>query len=141
MTVQNLWRVVSFAGWFLAFIGISFLLLVIAAFIGEELLSGVFMTLAGLVMALSGEYMLSLHRTSVHRYVWEALSLGGIFTLSAGLLWLVMRSALMNTYLGICIVVVSGVVLILIGETMVRSEEPAPEPKRIARKKRKGTRK
>jgi len=141
MPIQNLWRVVSFAGWFLAFIGVSFLLLVLAAFIQAELLSGAFLTLAGLAMALSGEYMLSLHRDKVHRYVWEALSLGGIFLLSAGLLWLVMRSAIMNTYLGIGIVVVSGVVLILVGETMVRLGEPAPEAKKAAGKKRKAVRK
>lgn len=141
MSVQNLWRVISFAGWFLAFIGVSFLLLVLAAFIQEELLSGAFLTLAGLALSLSGEYMLSLHRDKVHRYVWEALSLGGIFLLSAGLLWLVMRSAIMNTYLGIGIVVVSGVGLILLGETMVGSGKSAPEAKKRSPKKGKGARK
>ena len=141
MSSHNLWRVVSFAGWFLAFIGASFLLFVISSLVQEELLSGAFLTLAGLAMALSGEYMLSLHSDKVHKYVWEAFSIGGIFLLSAGLLWLVMRSDIMHTYLGIGVVVVSGVVLILIGETMVRSGERAPEARKSAGKKRKGARK
>ena len=121
----NIWRIISFAGWFLTFLGTGFLLLFMVSFVQEEILSGVFLTLAGLFMAITGEYMLSLNREKIHRYVWEAVSLGGIFSLSAGLLWLVMRSAIMRSYLGIGFVLITGIALILIGETRIASEKPA----------------
>ncbi len=123
MRQQDAWRVISFTGWFLTFLGVSFLLLFMVSFVQEEILSSMLLTSAGLIMAIVGEYMRSTHKNKVHRYVWEALSLSGIFCLSAGILWLIMRSAIMRSYLGIGFVLLAGVLLIILGETRIRSEK------------------
>jgi len=115
--------VISFTGWFLTFLGISFLLLFMVSFVQEQILSSMLLTTAGLLIAVVGEYMRSIHKNKVHRYVWEALSLSGIFCLSAGILWLIMHSAIMKSYLWIGFVLLTGVLLILLGETRIISEK------------------
>ena len=136
MREQKMWRVITFAGWFLTFIGTGFLLIFLVSLIPNPAFAGAVLTLCGLALALFGEAMLSQHMDKVHRFVWEAFSVGGIFCLSVGLLWLVMRSVAMHSFLGLIPIILIGVVLILIGETRIVSIGETKKTRKIGTRKK-----
>ncbi len=131
MQKQRLYRVVTFAGWFLTFIGIALLSIFAIYWINDSVTAGIVLTIIGLAMALSGETMLSQHADKVHRFIWEALSIGGVFALSVGLMWLAVEFATLQSVGGIIMLLVIGTVLVLLGESGILKEKEREEKKPV----------
>lgn len=131
MQKQRLYRIVTFAGWFLTFIGIALLSLFSIYWINDPITAGIVLTVLGLAMALSGETMLSQHADKLHRFVWEALSIGGIFSLSIGLLWLAVEFTTIQSVSGIIVLLILGTLLVLFGESGVLKENERAEKKPV----------
>jgi len=131
MQKQRLYRIVTFAGWFLSFIGIALLSLFAVYWVNDPITAGIILTILGLAMALSGETMLSQHADKLHRFIWEALSIGGIFSLSIGLLWLAVEFTTIQSVSGIIILLLLGTALVLFGESGVLKENERAEKKPV----------
>ena len=115
---QHLWKVVEFSGWFVLLVGIIFGLLYSTLIVGEELYGGILLLVLGAIMVLIGEMFLEKHgRDHKLHMVWQAVSMGGAFSLTVGIVWLIIQ--FMQTYqswFSVIILLAIGLGLIAVGE-------------------------
>jgi len=114
---KEVYRVITFAGWWMTFLAVA--LSLFFAYTWLSAMQSVVMSAAafasfGLLIAAIGEFMLAKHSTKKHKFVWEAMAMGGIFCMSAGLLWLALQ---LQSVLGIFVLMAAGVTLIFLGES------------------------
>ena len=77
------------------------------------------LTIIGFILAILGETILSEHRDKKHRFIWEGISLGGIFLLAAGLLWIASIYAQAQFIVGLFVLIIIGIVLVFVGESQM----------------------
>ena len=82
--------------------------------------AAVSLAVIGFVLATGGELILTEHHDKKHRFIWEALSMSGIFCLSAGILWVAYIFVVAQAVIGILILLLIGIILVYIGETQVK---------------------
>lgn len=116
---DRIWRVFTFAGWWLVFLGVALSVLFLVSYISTNF-AAIALSLVGLVLALIGEAILSQHQDKQHRFIWEGLTLGGIFCLSAGLFWIAYLYAIARSIVGLFVLIIAGVILVFIGETKLK---------------------
>jgi len=116
MANERVWKVFTFAGWWLVFLGVALISLFLVSNISTNV-AAIALTITGFILAIIGEAVLSQHHDKKHRFVWEGISLGGIFLLSSGLLWIASIYAQAQQVLGLFVLIVIGIVLVFLGET------------------------
>jgi len=84
---ERIWRVFTFAGWWLVLLGVALTVLFLVSAISSNF-AALALSVVGLIIAIIGETILSQHQDKQHRFIWEGLTMGGIFCLAAGLFWI-----------------------------------------------------
>lgn len=116
---KRVWRVLTFTGWWMTFLAVALTLFFAYSWLStlqSVTVAALALSLFGLLVAGVGEFMLGMYSDKKHRFVWEALSMSGIFCLAAGLLWVAVQ---LQSITGIVVLLASGIVLILISESKV----------------------
>ena len=116
---QHIWKVVQFSGWFITLVAVIFALLYATMNIGAELYGAIVLMIAGVVLVLVGEYLITEKKESRLLMVWQALSIGGAFSLTVGIIWLAIQFlASYESWFSIVILLALGVGLIIVGESI-----------------------
>jgi len=116
---NRVWRVFTFAGWWLIFIGVALAALFLVSYVPDNI-AAIALSIIGFILAIVGETILTAHHDKKHRFIWEGVSLAGIFLLAGGLLW-VARMYYMEavSLLGLFLLIIIGIVLVFLGETQM----------------------
>ncbi|MFH1786745.1 MAG: hypothetical protein ABH829_03805 [archaeon] len=120
--MKKVWRVFTFAGWWLVFLAAALTIIFGVSFI-ESRFAAVALAVIGFVLAVGGELILTEHHDKKHRFIWEALSLSGIFCLSAGILWVAYIFVVAQAIVGILVLLLIGIILVYLGETQIKGLE------------------
>ena len=115
---NRVWRVFTFAGWWLVFLGVALTVLFLVSYIPTNV-AAIAMAIMGFILAIVGEAVLTQHHDKKHRFVWEGVSLGGIFLLASGLLWVAAIYAQAQYIVGLFALIIIGIVLVFLGETQL----------------------
>lgn len=116
---NRVWRVFTFAGWWLVFLGVALTSLFLVSYIPTNV-AAIALSIIGFILAIIGEAVLSQHQDKRHRFIWEGISLGGIFILASGLLWIASIYAAAQYITGLFVLVIIGIVLVFLGETQIQ---------------------
>ncbi len=116
---QHIWKIFEFSGWFILLVGIIFGLLYGSMSMGVQMHGALFLVVLGIIFVLIGEYLLGEYSESKYSMIWNALSIGGAFALTVGIIWLVIQ--FLETYrswFGILVLLAVGIGLIIFGESV-----------------------
>lgn len=119
MVKHHVWKIFAFSGWFILLLGIIFGLLYASIIFGTELIGAVFLAVFGIILILIGEYALTSAGDSRYKMVFNALSIGGAFSLTVGITWVVIQ--LLQTYqswVAVAIMIALGAILIVLGNSI-----------------------
>ncbi len=120
MVKHHVWKVFSFSGWFILLLGIIFGLLYASIIFETQILGAGFLVVFGIILVLIGEYALgSAGIDGKYRMVFNALSIGGAFSLTVGIIWFVIQ--LLQKYqswMAVIVMLALGAVLIVLGESI-----------------------
>jgi cell division protein FtsW (lipid II flippase) len=123
---RHLWKIFEFSGWFITLVGIIFALLYASISVGAELYGAVVLIAVGAVLILVGEYQISEETGDKSKFfmIWQALSIGGAFSLTVGIIWLAIQFlASYESWFSIVILLALGVGLIIVGESIKLEKE------------------
>ena len=117
---KHVWKVFEFAGWFVLLIGIVFAMLYAALMYSAEIVGGGILLVLGIVGVLVGEYFIEKHtKKSKYHMIWQALSIGGAFAMTVGIVWLAIQFlALYESWYAVMVLIAIGIGLIMIGEAV-----------------------
>ena len=117
---NHVWKVFEFAGWFILLLGIIFGLLYGSMTFEAEIYGSAILLLMGIILVLVGEFFLEQHGASHKMHmIWQAFSLGGAFSMTVGIIWVVIQFlAIYESWFAIITILAVGVALILIGEAV-----------------------
>jgi len=117
---KHVWKVFEFSGWFVLLVGIIFGLLYGALMYGVEMVGSGILLVLGIIFVLIGEFLIERHgKESKYHMIWQALSIGGAFAMTVGIIWLAIQFlALYESWYAIMVLVALGVGLILVGEAI-----------------------
>ena len=116
---RHLWKIFGFSGWFITLIGIIFGMLYASIAFGEQIYGAALLIVVGIILILIGEYLLGEYAKSTYSMVWNAVSIGGAFSLTVGIIWLVIQFLqLYESWFGIAVLLAIGIGLIIIGESI-----------------------
>jgi len=116
---KHIWKVFEFAGWFITLLGIIFGLLYASISFEAEAYGSAMLIVIGVIFVLVGEYLLGEENFPKYNMVWQALSIGGAFSLTVGIIWIVIQFfAIYESWFGIIILLALGVTLIMVGESV-----------------------
>lgn len=116
---KHIWKVFGFAGWFITLLGIIMGLLYGSIVMGAELYGSALLVVVGIIFILVGEFLLAERSKLPYNMIWQALSIGGAFSLTVGIIWLVIQ--FLQTYsswFSIIILLALGISLVIIGESI-----------------------
>ncbi|MFO7872516.1 MAG: hypothetical protein R6U26_02615 [Candidatus Undinarchaeales archaeon] len=116
---QHIWKIFEFSGWFILLVGIIFGLLYGSMSMGVQMHGALFLIVLGIIFVLIGEYLLGEYSETKYSMIWNALSIGGAFALTVGIIWLVIQ--FLETYrswFGILVLLAVGIGLIIFGESV-----------------------
>jgi|SRR3989344_1046644 len=119
MVKHHVWKIFAFSGWFILLLGIIFGLLYASIVFGTELVGAGFLAVFGIILVLIGEYALANHEDSKYKMIFNALSIGGAFSLTVGITWVVIQ--LLQTYqswVAVAIMIALGAILIVLGNSI-----------------------
>lgn len=119
MVKHHVWKVFEFSGWFILLLGVIFGLLYGSIVFGTPLNGAIFLVVLGIIFVLVGEFLLGHYEDHKYKVMFNALSIGGAFSLTVGIIWLVIQ--LLQTYqswVAVAVLLALGVVLIVIGESI-----------------------
>ncbi len=116
---RHVWKVFEFSGWFITLVGIIFGLLYASMSIGVELYGAGLLIVLGIIFVLVGEYLIGESEKSRYLMVWNALSIGGAFSLTVGIIWILLQFLeVYESWFGILVLLAVGIGLIIIGESI-----------------------
>mgnify|MGYP001159538907 CR=1 FL=1 len=116
---KHIWKVFEFSGWFITLIGVIFGLLYASINIEAEIVGGLVLAVAGIILILVGEFLIEKSDKSKYKMVWHALSIGGAFALVVGLIWLIIQFfTIYESWFSVVLLLAVGVGLILVGEAV-----------------------
>lgn len=119
MVKRHVWKVFEFSGWFVLLMGVIFGLLYASIALGTPTVGAGFLVILGIVFVLIGEYLLGQYEDHKYMMVFNALSIGGAFSLTVGIIWLVIQ--LLENYqswFAVAVMLAIGVGLIVVGESI-----------------------
>ena|GEM_PF-2533215 len=121
---QHVWKVVQFSGWFVSLVAVIFALLYATLNIGAELYGAIVLMVAGVIMVLVGEYLIVEQEASKLFMLWQAISIGGAFSLTVGIIWMAIQfMSIYQSWISIVILLALGIGLIIVGES-IKVERP-----------------
>jgi len=115
---KHIWKVFEFSGWFVLLVGIIFGLLYASINVGVQSYGALLLIVLGIIFILIGEYLLE-ESSKKYSMIWNALSMGGAFSLTVGIIWIAIQ--FLETYeswFGIAVLLAIGVALIILGESV-----------------------
>ncbi len=119
MVKRHVWKVFEFSGWFILLLGVIFGLLYSSIALGTPATGAGFLVVLGIVFTLIGEYLLGHYEEHKYKMVFNALSFGGAFSLTVGIIWFVIQ--LLQSYqswFAVVVMLAIGVGLIVVGESI-----------------------
>ncbi|HIJ98354.1 TPA: hypothetical protein H1005_00210 [archaeon] len=119
MPKRHVWKVFEFSGWFILLMGVIFGLLYSSIALGTPATGAGFLVVLGIILVLIGEYLLGEYQDHKYMMVFNALSIGGAFSLTVGILWFVIQ--LLENYqswFAVVVMLAIGVGLIVVGESI-----------------------
>lgn len=116
---SHIWKIFEFSGWFILLIGIIFGLLYGSMSMGFETHGALFLIILGIIFILIGEYLIGEYTKSKYSMIWNALSIGGAFSLTVGIVWLVIQFLEQyRSWFGILVLLALGIGFIIFGESI-----------------------
>lgn len=116
---KHIWKIFEFSGWFILLIGIIFGLLYGSMSMGAQMHGALFLVVLGVAFVLIGEYLLGEYAESTYKMIWNAISIGGAFSLTVGIIWLVIQFLeVYESWSAILVLLAVGIGLIIIGESV-----------------------
>ncbi len=119
MVKRHVWKVFEFSGWFILLLGVIFGLLYTSIALGTPVTGAAFLVILGIIFVLVGEYLLGHYEEHKYMMVFNALSMGGAFSLTVGIIWFVIQ--LLQDYqswFAVVVMLAIGVGLIVVGESI-----------------------
>ena len=119
MVKHHVWKIFSFSGWFILLLGVIFGLLYASIIFQTPLMGAGFLAVLGIIFVLIGEYSLANDDDSQYKMIFNALSIGGAFSLTVGITWVVIQ--LLQTYqswVAVAIMLALGAILIIVGNSI-----------------------
>ncbi len=119
MVKHHVWKVFSFSGWFVLLVGIIFGMLYASIKMGAEMYGAGLLVIVGVILILIGEYLLAGYKNHTLMMVFNAMSIGGAFSLTVGIIWLVIQFlSVYESWFGIVVLLAVGLGLVIIGESV-----------------------
>ena len=119
MVKHHVWKVFAFSGWFILLLGVIFGLLYGSIAFGTPATGAGFLAVLGIIFVLIREYLLGHYEDHKYMMIFNALSIGGAFSLTIGIVWFVIQ--LLENYqswFAIVVLIAIGVGLIVVGESV-----------------------
>ncbi|MFH1424099.1 MAG: hypothetical protein ABIG20_00275 [archaeon] len=117
---SHIWKVFEFSGWFILLLGIIFGLLYGSMKFQAETYGSALLFIMGIIFILLGEFFIDKQGADHKMHmIWQALSFGGAFALTVGIIWIVIQFlTLYESWFAIIAILAVGIGLILIGEAV-----------------------